>query len=185
MRNTSLEAYEKIVQSGVLTKARFQVYSILFDHGPLTQNEAEEMLENRHGIKAAKSGHKRFSELERQGAICIVGEKHCSVTGNKCKLWDVTANVPVPLPKDPPLRDQLKEAQKTVFTLQAKIVTLEKQLPAQPDLDFEQTKTAQDFAQTLVNRFVCGEKLYDISLELFTKALYDQSIPEVPELPTH
>lgn len=38
-RNTSVEAYHKIKEEGLIGKRQMQVYEILFEHGPLTNSE--------------------------------------------------------------------------------------------------------------------------------------------------
>lgn len=87
VRQTSIQAYEQIEASGLLSRVRWLVYAHLFRHGPLTGSE----LNNQMG---GRGYHKRLSELERLRVARTVGRKNCAVTGRECEAWDVTANLP-------------------------------------------------------------------------------------------
>lgn len=84
MRKTSLEAYQKLKESGTLSKRRWQAYDTLFHHGPLTGNE----LARYSGVPGM---WKRLSELKKLGLVAMVGEKVCDVTGEKALTWDLTS----------------------------------------------------------------------------------------------
>ena len=99
IRETSIEAFNKIKENGLLSVRRMQVYEVLFHDGPLTQNEAHKLLW-KLGIRTEKQSiTPRFNELYQVGVIKEVGKKVCSVTGNNCILWDVTKNLPVKFEK--------------------------------------------------------------------------------------
>jgi len=123
MRKTSMDAFNALVMSGGLTKARAKTYSIIFNNGPLTQTEAEQIDFDRTGKKS--HCHKRFSELERQGVIEAVGERKSGATGNSGILWDVTdRSVPLPLKTQRTTRKQL-EAEIDKLTRQNNLFTYE------------------------------------------------------------
>lgn len=84
VRGTSLEAYQKIIDSGALSHSREVVYTCLFQNGPLTAQEVFKRL----GLETNQSG--RFTELEELGVIRAVGERACSVTQNNATVWIVT-----------------------------------------------------------------------------------------------
>lgn len=93
MRETSVEAYEKIKASGLLSKRRWQVYDILFRCGPLTARQIAEDF-------GVPGGWKRCSELQEMGLIREVGTRVDSKTQQTVLVWDVTvADTPRQLPQ--------------------------------------------------------------------------------------
>jgi len=97
-RHTSVEAFRDINSSGKLGEMQIKVYNALYQKGPLTGRELDQML-GRHSDKAA-SFHKRLAELKRWGVVIEVGERPDKFTGQNSIEWDVTANKPVdPLPR--------------------------------------------------------------------------------------
>lgn len=95
-RETSIQAYYKVKESGLLSTVRLKVYEILCYHGPMTAMEL-----------AQHTGHKgnsgvyttRLSELERMGAITTIGERPCSTTGHTALVWEITHRMPTKHPK--------------------------------------------------------------------------------------
>lgn len=87
MRQTSVEAYRKIKDSGVLSTRRWEAYHALFHHGPLTGQELARLT----GVPGM---WKRCSELEQVGVVYNSCVRPCKVTGQEAIAWDVTANVP-------------------------------------------------------------------------------------------
>jgi hypothetical protein len=91
MRNTSIEVYKQIKESGLLSKLRFEVYEKIFKYGPITQGE----MWNEHFPKRQRHDvGPRFAELEARGVIECVGERPCNVTGRLAMIWDVTSKLP-------------------------------------------------------------------------------------------
>lgn len=101
-RRTSIAIYREIEDNGLLSARRWQIYQILFKHGPLTANEAFQYLarEIGHGFRFDSNTRARFTELRECGAAYEVGEKVCSVTGVNTILWDVTDKLPRKVEKD-------------------------------------------------------------------------------------
>lgn len=97
IRETSIEAFNKIRDEGLLSNRRMQVYTVLFENGPLTGNEVFELLKNEYNIqfKNAPSIVSRLGELRNMGVVKEVGKKLCSISGMTVILWDVTKNLPV------------------------------------------------------------------------------------------
>lgn len=90
MRRTSIDAYNKIKAEGLLSQRRWQVYEILFQHGPLTAGEIFE-----HGLGIVKgSVCARLTELREMGIVYEYGEKKWSSTGHVGILWDVNDRLP-------------------------------------------------------------------------------------------
>lgn len=64
-----------------------QAYAALFKAGPMTAAQ----LANNHNVPG---GWKRLSELLSQGAVRVVGEVVCPITGRLVLNWDVTDKRP-------------------------------------------------------------------------------------------
>lgn len=92
MRQTSIQAFYKVKASGILSKLRLKVYEIVCYHGPLTANEMRG-----HVNTEANSGvfSTRLSELQRMGAVKVVGKRPCNTTGHVALVWDITGDMPV------------------------------------------------------------------------------------------
>lgn len=99
MRQTSVNTYNEIKNSGLLSKRRFEVYQLLFLYGPLTANELVRHIKVHHPEVNQTGYNARFSELERMGVIKEVGTKKDEVSGNECVTWDVTDALPSKLVK--------------------------------------------------------------------------------------
>lgn len=127
IRQTSIDAYNKIKQNGSLSSRRWEVYDVLFKYGPLTGNEAiEKLKEEGKGAKTFDTNsHSRLSELRQLGVIYEVGKKVCNVTGMNVILWDVTNNLPKKLEKQKTKDQIIKELQQEIKQLKAYIDDLE------------------------------------------------------------
>ncbi len=93
MRETSLQAYIDVVQSGVLGAAQLKVYRILYDHGPMSGSDL-----SAYG-DVGPSGStlfKRLSELHRMRVVEPIGTRKNTKTGHFEILWDVTSNQATP-----------------------------------------------------------------------------------------
>lgn len=95
IRKTSIEAYRQIKEEGLLSRMRFLVYEIIYEHGPLTIAEASTFVPKID----SRSISPRFAELLNIGVIETIGEKTCNVTGRNSTLWDVTEKLPKKLTK--------------------------------------------------------------------------------------
>jgi len=89
-RQTSITAYHQIKSEGLLGRHAFQVYQVLFKHGPLTGRETFQRIG--HGFTTHTGA--RLTELRDAGVVSEVGHKICSVTGRRVILWDVTSKLP-------------------------------------------------------------------------------------------
>lgn len=90
VRDTSIEAYRQIKNSGRLSELQWLVYSILYQFGPLSRSETAAKI-----VGSTRDGvHQRFAELRRFGLIKQVGKRICTITGKKVYIWDVTSKIP-------------------------------------------------------------------------------------------
>jgi hypothetical protein len=102
-RETSVEAYNKIKRGGLLSKSRWEVYDVLFNHGPLT---AGEVCKEYFPQRQRDSLRPRFAELRDRGVVKELPARICRATGQTCVVWDVTANLPAEVPAQPTRRER-------------------------------------------------------------------------------
>lgn len=91
-RKTSIEAFNKIKQEGLLSKRRFEVYEALYTSAPCTSSEAIRNAKTTFGVFGVSS---RFTELRDLGVIYEKGEKKCTITGRNVIEWDLTNGLPI------------------------------------------------------------------------------------------
>jgi hypothetical protein len=97
VRETSIEAYNYVKDYGNLPESRWSIYSVLFEHGPLTATECFQRMKSVGGVQINYNTRARLNELRDMGLVRELGTKRCSVTNMDVILWDVTANKPTPL----------------------------------------------------------------------------------------
>jgi hypothetical protein len=123
VRETSVEAYQYLVESGNLAKQHAEAYDILYRFGPMTTNELYQHTRSyEHSIDFRHNQNARMSELHRQGLIQKIGTRPCKITGRRVLLWDVTSRV-VPLPIRP--KEFLKAEEWTKLLLTEILIALE------------------------------------------------------------
>lgn len=96
MRQTSIEAFNAIRENGLLTGLQFEIYSILFDHGPMTAGEAAQVYRSRHPQTNRQRNEiaKRVSDLRAVGVVREIGARPCKASGMRVLVWDVTDRLP-------------------------------------------------------------------------------------------
>lgn len=117
IRQTSIEAYNYIKDSGMLSKLRWMVYDYVYKNGPLTQREVINALSD---SRKETSGRitSRFSELRRMEAFQEVGTTECKFTGRKVLLWDVTDRVPKVITYEEKLLERIKNTREKLIRLE-------------------------------------------------------------------
>lgn len=93
-RDTSVEAWRSVQESGLVGLMQRQVYNLIYEHGPLTGTELREEGDKKHGSSFRDSADKRLSELERLGVVKIAEKRRCRVTGHNAYAWEVTKDTP-------------------------------------------------------------------------------------------
>lgn len=137
MRHTSLEVYEKVKASGLLSRMRMLVFEILCRHSyvynseaGLTANEMQHAAELVYHAKNGRHLHKRLSELERMGMVKTTGTRQCRRTGNTSLIWSITGNlVGTPIPSGTKFMDRRAigaEENKTIAIEKLRILYHEK-----------------------------------------------------------
>lgn len=101
IRQTSIEAYNQIKNSGLLSERRWQVYDVLFEYGPMTGGETFQRMKQKYSVMAPTNSNTttRLGELRNMGVVMELGTKTCSVSGQTVILWDVTDKLPTKLVK--------------------------------------------------------------------------------------
>lgn len=94
-RQTSIDAYNKIKEEGLLSRRRWEIYDVVFKNGPMTSAEAFRKLILANTIRNITQSRARFTELRDSGVFQECGTKVCSVTGMTVILWDVTSRLPI------------------------------------------------------------------------------------------
>jgi len=91
-RETSLAAYQGMVDSGQLGKSQLRVWQALREYGPMTGAEIDKLLLGRGG---RGHFHKRLPELVRLGVAVEKRRRPCAVTGNEAIEWEATDTPPL------------------------------------------------------------------------------------------
>jgi len=121
VRDTSIQAYHEIKESGLLSERRFQVYQILYKYGPITSGQLVEIAKKHKKLCHTSAFQGRLSELRDMGVVQEVKKDKCPITGRNVIFWDVNSKLPMKLQK-PETKDQ------KIRRLEARIVELERQL---------------------------------------------------------
>ena len=111
-RQTSIDCYNEIKSSGLLSERRWEIYDIVFKHGPMTSNETFDysLLKGVDGYR--HNANARMTELRDVGVVQELGTTICSKTGRTVILWDVTDNLPtkLSLTKKKGKKEKIKDA---------------------------------------------------------------------------
>lgn len=118
MRETSLEAYWAIREQGLLSMRRFEVYDVVFNHGPISADDVFKRLKEANACNRASSLTPRFAELKNFGVIFEYDQQKNQDTGMPNIRWKVTGK----LPEKPLKRESSKEK---IKRLELKIKELE------------------------------------------------------------
>lgn len=131
IRETSREAYNKIVESGAMGRQRCDVLRALIMCEPATSGEIAECLDRYPiGVRYKQPRHtvsRRLPELRDVGVVREHDPRKCAMTGTKQIVWSVTGDMPAAKPR-PPTRAQLVAE---VERLTAEVAELKALMPKQ------------------------------------------------------
>ncbi len=100
VRQNSIETYNKIKENGLLSKSRWQVYDVLYRHGPLTKNEISKQMRVEGIVLNSNLVSSRLTQMRELGTVYEVKRQRlCSVSGNMIIEWDVTDREPIKFEK--------------------------------------------------------------------------------------
>lgn len=128
-RQTSIDCYNKIKASGLLSRRRFEVYECLLNNSPATAGELCDLMGGSSVIRHG-SVNGRLTELRQSGAIQEVGTRICKITGMNVIEWDLTDRLPIKVKKE-----KTKTKKEKVEDVLAMIKILGEKLIAESDKD--------------------------------------------------
>lgn len=117
VRDTSIEAYKQINESGLLSKRRAEVYNYLYNYGPAT---AQQIYKSISQGKNPSCYLGRLSELRESGVVAEKGKVKCEWTGHRVILWDVTSSLPIK-----PIKKITREQKLNIATKALKMIKTE------------------------------------------------------------
>ena len=118
-RQTSIDCFNQIKNSGSLSKSRFKVYETLYNlNKPSTAREIFAR------ILVVKIEPTRLTELRELGVIYEVSVRKCSITGVNSIEWDLTNNQPKKLPPRVTTKQKLKKLEMMINDLDNKVSDL-------------------------------------------------------------
>mgnify|MGYP003627372896 FL=1 len=91
-RQTSIDCYNEIKNSGLLSKRRFETFEAIMKIAPCTASEVQHSINYNNG---GRDCMKRISELRDRGVIYEKDVRPCKVTGKNVIEWDLTDRLPV------------------------------------------------------------------------------------------
>jgi len=109
IRQTSIDCYRQIQAEGLLSKRRWEIYNILYHHGPMSSNETFDYSQLKGVDGYRHNANARMTELRDLGVVMELGTKVCSKTGRTVIEWDVTDRLPKRLIK-PTKKDRVEKA---------------------------------------------------------------------------
>ena len=127
-RQTSLEAYKYILESGILKKQKLEIYEVLWGFQRMGASLTAGELQKRYFPKTSRNNiATRISELIKCGIVKECGERDCGVSGRMCHTYTVTNEKPVKAKKKKSLKtenDRLRKALKPFVDYFAKNIEL-------------------------------------------------------------
>jgi len=117
VRSTSIDAYKKVVDSGLLSKKLIQAFTIIYRFGPITSREA-----NAFYVSAYKAENNLnqfralLTHLQNMDVIQTIEKVQCPISKMTVYNFDITGRLPVKEPKVS-LKDKKTNLLKTVDAL--------------------------------------------------------------------
>jgi len=106
---TSAAALHHIIATGLVSKQRTEVLEALFEHGPCTARELQEL-----AFAGRDFAHKRLPELRSQHVAEELGTRVCRFGGESATVWDVASGPVVKYESPPTAAEQLVEVRVTI-----------------------------------------------------------------------
>tara|TARA_R110000751_G_scaffold14419_2_gene46705 strand:- start:291 stop:707 length:417 start_codon:yes stop_codon:yes gene_type:complete len=91
-RQTSIDCYNEIKNSGLLSKRRLETFEAIMKISPCTASEVQHSINYNNG---GRDCMKRISELRDRGVIYEKDARPCKVTGRNVIEWDLTDKLPI------------------------------------------------------------------------------------------
>lgn len=112
VRDTSIEAYHAVMESGYIGKMQKRVYAALYEHGPCTAGELFYKMSLGRNPSHSNVGT-RLGELRDQYGVAVEmpAKKFCERSGHLAIEWDVTSRHPTrPKKREPAWKAKVEAA---------------------------------------------------------------------------
>ena len=96
MRQTSIDCYNQIKASGLLSEIRLKVMKRVLQLAPCTATEVEKYMNIHDNMKGT---WRVMTWLREADVVYEKGTRDCKVTGRNCIEWDLTDRLPQPVVK--------------------------------------------------------------------------------------
>ena len=116
IRDTSVESYKQVVESGYLTTRLIRAYDIVFRFGPLTSREANKRFVGEYDEDNLNLFRSLLSQLQDIGVIATGEKVKCPQSLKNVYQFDVTGSLPTK-PKKVTMADKKRDLLATVERL--------------------------------------------------------------------
>jgi hypothetical protein len=107
VRDTSIEIYRKITESGLIGQKQLDVFRIIYANGPLTGSQISKQMQSLGFVShVSETVRNRINELRNMGVVKELGKVPCPITGNTVYQYDITGNLPVRPEKKLPKKEE-------------------------------------------------------------------------------
>lgn len=108
VRDTSLQAYTDIIESGRIGDIQKMVYEGVYKFGPCTSSELYQHMSVGQNVQHSNI-RARLGELRDMGAVCELNKRKCAVTDKTVLTWDVTMEMPDPSKRKLSKKDKISK----------------------------------------------------------------------------
>jgi len=117
IRDTSIDAYKKVVDSGLLSTKLIQAFTIIYRFGPMTSREAnQKFVENFVVENNLNQFRALLTHLQNMDVIQTIEKVVCPISKMTVYNFDITGRLPVKEPKVT-MKDKKANLLKTVDAL--------------------------------------------------------------------
>lgn len=92
VQQTSVEAYNEAMDSGLIKNIAANVFAIILEYGPLTQAMGRERYCQLFSERSIRAVGPRFTELKDMGVIVPSHTEECQITGRNAIHWKVATS---------------------------------------------------------------------------------------------
>lgn len=111
-RITSIETYNEIKNSGLLSKMRQVTYDLVYKHQPLSSLEILKIAGNKD--KNSSTYLSRVTELHQMGLVYEHSIGECPISGRTVTFWGTTDNLPEKFIPPPSKKEKKKLTRESI-----------------------------------------------------------------------
>ena len=117
VRSTSIDAYKKVVDSGLLSTKLIQAFTIIYRFGPMTSREANKRFVETYRTEDNLNQFRALlTHLQNMDVIATIEKVVCPISKMMVYNFDITGRLPVKEPKVT-MKDKKANLLKTVDAL--------------------------------------------------------------------